>query len=69
MERCVQDGGCAVHPALPPPSSAYEVVVEQTTFTVWPDVPEFTVNLETLYQWGDLKRPTKKGATVGNDQP
>ncbi len=53
---CADVGGCWDDtPAYVPPS-AYEVVVDDMTFTIIPDVPEYTVDRETLYSWGELKR-------------
>ena len=53
---CIAIGGCTPEVTPPRPESAYELVVEGTTFTVYPEVPEYTIDMETLYAWGELKR-------------
>jgi len=53
---CNDIGGCWNEIVPPRPESAYEILVDKTTFTVYPEVPEFTVDRETLYEWGSLKR-------------
>jgi len=53
---CEGMGGCYDVIPAPRPESAYEIVVDGTTYTVYPDVPEYTVSLDTLYSWGELKQ-------------
>lgn len=53
---CDDLGGCYDTIPVPRPESAYEIVIDGHTYTVHPDIPEYTVSLETLYSWGELER-------------